>query len=188
MNVLIVPEDFRQDQYLLKPLFERLFEELGRPQKVMVCQNPRLRGVQQALDRERLRDIVTRYPMDDIFILCVDRDGMRNRKTRLIQIENEFTGLHTFIAENAWEEIETWALAGLKLRPGWTWRSVRSEVSVKETYFEPLARHMGLADGPGGGRKEMGMIAAQSIKAIRRKCPEDFGDLANRLQKLLAVA
>jgi hypothetical protein len=47
---------------------------------------------------------------------------------------------------------------------------------------------MGLADGPGGGRKEMGVIAAQSIKVIHRKCPEDFGDLANRLQKLLAVA
>ena len=31
MNVLIIPEDFRKDQYLLKPLFSRLFSTLGRP-------------------------------------------------------------------------------------------------------------------------------------------------------------
>jgi hypothetical protein len=54
--------------------------------------------------------------------------------------------------------------------------------------FEPLARQMGLADGPGGGgRKEMGAMAARHIPAIRRKCPEDFGSLANRLQALLTA-
>ncbi len=31
MNVLVIPEDFRKDQYLLKPLFTRLFSEIGRP-------------------------------------------------------------------------------------------------------------------------------------------------------------
>ena len=30
MRVLIVPEDFRKDQYLLKPLFARLFRSLRR--------------------------------------------------------------------------------------------------------------------------------------------------------------
>jgi hypothetical protein len=31
MNVLIIPEDFRKDQYLLLPLFTRLFSLIGKP-------------------------------------------------------------------------------------------------------------------------------------------------------------
>ena len=29
MRVLIIPEDFRKDQHILKPLFERLFRSLA---------------------------------------------------------------------------------------------------------------------------------------------------------------
>ena len=29
MNVFIIPEDFRNDQYILKPLFTRLFRRIG---------------------------------------------------------------------------------------------------------------------------------------------------------------
>ena len=31
MNVLIIPEDFRNDQHILKPLFRRLFRAIGKP-------------------------------------------------------------------------------------------------------------------------------------------------------------
>ena len=38
MNVLIIPEDFRTDQHILKPLFEKLFRDIGKPQaKVRIC-------------------------------------------------------------------------------------------------------------------------------------------------------
>ena len=50
MRVLVIPEDFRNDQYLLKPLFERLFRSIGKPRtRVQVCQNPLLGGVDEAL-------------------------------------------------------------------------------------------------------------------------------------------
>ncbi|MDE2841399.1 MAG: hypothetical protein OXM03_12295, partial [Chloroflexota bacterium] len=58
-------------------------------------------------------------------------------RQRLDQIEAEFGD--AFFAENAWEEIETWVLAGLELPTDWNWRDVRAEVHVKETYFEPFA-------------------------------------------------
>ena len=45
MRVLIIPEDFRNDQYLLRPLFDRLFRSLDIPAKVAVCQDPLLGGV-----------------------------------------------------------------------------------------------------------------------------------------------
>jgi hypothetical protein len=187
VNVLIIPEDFRKDQYLLKPLFSRLFSEIGKARiRLEVCQDPLLGGVTEALKSERLQEIVERYDgMTDLYILCVDRDGIESRRHRLNQIEQEFNSDRRFAAENAWEELETWTLAGLDLLPEWRWGDVRSTIQVKEEYFEPFARHRGVADGPGGGRKALGEEAARRIHAIRLKCPEDFDILAKRLEDMI---
>lgn len=184
MRVLVIPEDFRYDQYLLKPLFERLFRSIGKPRtRVRVCQNPLLGGVDEALKSERIQEVVDQHDgMTDIFILCVDRDGNRGRRTRLNRIEAEFGNVRTFLAENAWEEIETWALAGVDLPKDWRWADVRGEVHVKERYFDALAEERGVEDDPDGGRKTLGEEAARNIPAIRRKCPEDFDALARRLE------
>ena len=184
MNVMVIPEDFHNDQYILKPLFSRLFRRLGVPSvKVLVCQNPRLRGVAEALSAVHLAQILRRHEgMMDVFILCVDRDGDTNRRQSLNRLELEFNNGRIFLAENAWEELETWVLAGLDLPNSWPWADVRSEVHVKETYFEPLVAERGLSDSPGRGRKVLGEEASRHIDAIRQKCPEDFDDLARRLQ------
>ena len=189
MKVLVVPEDFRKDQYVLKPLFRRLFRELGRGSaRVTVCQDPLLGGIGEALKSERLAEVVDRYRgMVDVFVLCVDRDGEEGRRTRLNAIEEEFRATQPFLAENAWEELETWTLAGLDLPSTWRWSDVRSEVNVKERYFDELARERGVADAPGGGRRPLGEQAARRIEAIRQKCPEDFDALARRLEALVAA-
>ena len=184
MNVLVIPEDFRKDQYILKPLFERLFRTFGRRNaKIRVCQDPVLGGIGEAMKAERIAEIVSRYEgMTQIFILCVDRDGREGRRQGLDSLEGEFGNGRTFVAENAWEELETWVLAGLDVPKDWRWTDVRAEVHVKERYFEPLAAQRGVADGPGGGRKALGEEAARNLPAIRLKCPEDFDALAQRLE------
>ena len=184
MRILIIPEDSRRDKDILKPLFESLFTSIGKPRaRIQVCENPVLGGVVEALKSERIREIVSdNEGMTDIFILCVDRDGREGRRGRLNELEEEFSNTQTFLAENAWEEIETWVLAGLELPTGWNWTAVREEVSVKERYFEPFADQRGVADARGGGRKALGEEAARNIPAIRRKCPEDFDALAQRLE------
>ena len=182
MKVLVIPEDFRKDQYILKPIFEQLFIDLGRSSaRVRVCQEPLLGGIGEALKSERMAEVVERYPTIDIFILCVDRDGDVGRRQRLDQIEQEFGTGQTFFAENAWEELETWVLAGLDLPNDWQWQDVRAEVQVKERYFERLVAQRGLVDSPGGGRKVLGEEASRRIGAIRQKCSEDFDSLAQRL-------
>ena len=188
MNVLIIPEDFRKDQYILKPLFTRLFRRIGTPYvHVEVCQDPLLGGIGEALKSERLRDIVEQNRgMTDIFILCVDRDGAVGRRTRLDDIEAQFGS--TFLAENAWEELETWVLAGLDLTSNWRWSDVRAEINVKETYFEPYISQRGLAHTLGGGREMLGREASRHIRAIRQKCPEDFDALAQRLETAVATS
>jgi hypothetical protein len=141
VKVLIIPEDFRKDQYILKPLFDRLFAGFNRSNtKVVVCNAPLLQGVTEALKEDRLVDILARYPMIDIFVLCVDRDGVVGRRRRLDELERKLGTSRPFIAVNAWEELETWILAGLDLRKDWAWAEIRREISVKERYFEILAR------------------------------------------------
>ena len=183
MKVLIIPEDFRNDQYVLKPLFSRLLGTMvSRRVRVRVCQEL-LGGVGEALKVERLEEIIQQYEgTADVFILCIDRDGRPGRRQRLNDLETEFGDSQTFLAENAWEEIETWVLAGLDLPTDWSWRDVRAEVQVKETYFEPLADQRGLSESPGGGRQALGEEASRRISAIRKKCPEDFDALAKRLE------
>ena len=184
MKVMIIPEDFKNDHYILKPLFSRLFRNIRVPSvQIQICNNPRLRGVAQAMDSDRLAQIVQRYgSMMDAFVLCVDRDGVRGRRDRLDQIEKEFGNNRIFLAENAWEELETWVLAGVDLPRDWRWADVRAEVDVKERYFEPLADLRGLIDSPGGRRETLGQEASRRIVAIRQKCPEDFDSLARRME------
>lgn len=184
MNVLVIPEDFRKDQYILKPLFARLFQEAGKKRiRVRICQEPLLGGVVEALKSERIAEVVSKHRgMTDVFILCVDRDGHKNRRQRLDQIESEFKLDQVLLAENAWEELETWVLAGVDLPFEWSWKDVRAEVHVKETYFEPLVVRRNLSDSPGDGRKVLGEEASRRVDAIRRKCPDDFDALARRME------
>lgn len=56
--MLLIPEDFRNDQYILKPIFEGLIRDLGRPSlRVEMCLEPLLGGVGEALKSERLQEI-----------------------------------------------------------------------------------------------------------------------------------
>ena len=187
MNVLIIPEDFRKDQFILKPLFSELFRAIGkRHARVVVCQNPLLGGISEALKAKRIAAVVEKHEgMTDIFILCVDRDGNTNRRQRLNVLEEKFSTGRTFFAENAREELETWLLAGVDLPEDWRWQDVRAEVSVKENYFNPLAKQRNVGHTPGEGREVLGKEAARNIPTIRQKCPEDFDALAKRLETFI---
>ena len=74
MKVLVIPEDPTLDQYILKPIVERLFADLGKTPRVQILSNPRLRGIAQALDPARIANVVRKYPMVDLFLVMVDRD------------------------------------------------------------------------------------------------------------------
>ena len=114
MNVLVIPEDFRKDQYMLKPIITAILAEIGRIAKIRVCQDPLLGGISQALKWSRINEILNRYQgMVDLFLLRVDRDGIETRKQSLNRLEEKASEAlpegKLLLAENAWQEIEVWA-------------------------------------------------------------------------------
>jgi hypothetical protein len=191
--VLVIPEDFRKDQYLLKPIIEAMLDTIGkRRSKVIVCKDPLLRGVAQALNWTRIKEIVERYQgMVDLFLLCVDRDCVEGRRGALNQIEERAKEIlandKCLLAENAWQEIEVWALAGLDIPHDWPWQGIRAECNPKETYFKPYAAQRRLLDEPGEGRKTLGEEAARHYQRVRQLCPEDIQCLENRIRDWLRL-
>jgi hypothetical protein len=145
MKVLVIPEDFRKDQYMLLPIIKEMLSRVGKPHaNVQVCKDPLLGGVEQAMNWEKLREILDRYRgMVDLFLLCVDRDGQQGRRTALDNLEAKAASVlpsrRKFIAENAWQEIEVWVLAGHDLPKNWIWGDIRAELNPKETYFLPFS-------------------------------------------------
>ena len=188
MNVLVIPEDFRKDQYMLKPIIGAMMKQIGKPKaRVRVCQDPLLGGISEALKWERIEEIITRYQgMVNLFLLCVDRDGKEGRKQSLDKLEqrasNILTANRLFLAENAWQEIEVWVLAGHQLPKDWNWQKIRQKINPKETYFIPLAQQLNLLDSPGEGRKILALSAAQQYGRIRQLCPEDVAILEDRIK------
>lgn len=180
MRVLIIPEDVRLDQYMVKPLFQSMMKELGRPRaRVEVCQNPRFQGVSQVLDWGRMEPVLKQYrPIVDLVVICVDRDGKPGRDVVLRNLEDQsrelFAGTSkTVFAVNAHQEMEVWLLAGCQDLPkDWSWNVVREEPDPKEKYFEPYAEGRGVLDGPGQGRQRLGVEAAKQYGRIRQLCPE----------------
>lgn len=187
MNVLIIPEDFRNDQYVLQPIIEAMLKAVGKPRaKVIVCTDPLLGSVEQALRWERIQAIITRYQgMVDVFLLCVDRDGLPGRHSQLDELERQaaqFAPRCRFFAENAWRELEVWLLAGHDLPREWSWQEIRQERDPKERYFVPFAKSRGVLHEPGGGRKSLAAEAASRYSRIRSLCPEDIAALEDKIR------
>lgn len=187
MNVLVIPEDFRKDQYVLKPIIEAMLRNLGKPRaKVIVCRDPLLGGVNRAVNWLLIQEILGRYKgMVQLFLLVIDRDADSGRRAALDRLEKLAKGeLKTsamFFAEHAWQELEVWALAGADLPTEWAWADVRSHANSKEAYFEPYVAQRGLADEPGGGRRTLGREAGARYGRVRSLCREDVESLERRI-------
>ncbi len=128
--------------------------------------------------------------MVDVFLLCVDRDGELERRERHTHREVWAAQEHgrTLIAENAWQEIEVWVLAGLTLPAEWQWSAIRAERDPKEAYFIPFAEQRGVLNTPGQGRKILAEEAARNYKRIKQLCKKDVAALEANLHDWLHPA
>ncbi len=181
LKVLVIPEDPTHDQYVLKPVVEQLFEDLGQRARVEVLQNPRLRGVEQALAAESLAEIMSLYPMIDLFLLLVDRDAEPGRPARVARLERQFEALMACLAV---EEIEVWMLALHRDQLGVPWANVRAEVHAKEHFAVPFLLAHAPRLAPGQGRKWAMRGIGAAWSGLLQVCPE-LADLRRRLEARL---
>jgi hypothetical protein len=191
VRVLIIPEDFRKDQFILRPVIVRMLKHIGVRAKVEMCWT-RLAGVGEALKWDRISEILDdNRNMVDLFLLIVDRDCKESRRQRLDNIEakaKKFFGeaRSCLIAENAWQEVEVWVLAGMPDLPReWAWAEVRAECDPKETYYDPFAEQRGVCFAAAEGRDVLGKEAAANYKRVRALCPDDIQNLETRIRLAL---
>ena len=184
MKVMVIPEDPTRDQYILKPVMERMFLELGRRARVQVLCNPRLRGVAQALDAATLARVVAMYPMIDLFCILVDRDGeldVRPVQARMREEEHP----DRLMVCLAVEEVEVWMLAVHRERLATPWQDIRSERDPKERFAEPFLATHAPRSSLGAGRVWAMRDLGSKWRGVLTVCPE-LDELQQRLGAWLA--
>lgn len=180
---MVVPEDPRLDQYILKPLVEQLFADLGKSTaRIEILSRPRLRGVAQALDAAVLAEVMETYRMFDLFLVLVDRDGRTERYAEATARENEHPN-QLFVCL-AIEEVEVWMLAIHRDALEHNWSDVRADHDPKERFAHPfLAEHAPKLD-LGGGRAWAMRPLGQKWKGVLDVCPE-LAELRRRVSSWL---
>jgi hypothetical protein len=171
MKVLVIPEDPTYDQYILKPIVERIFTDLDRSARVEVLQDPHLRGIGDALDPQIVQEIVADNPMVDLFILMVDRDCNRYKnETKAIARKEEHP--ERLLACLAIEEVEVWMLWLHRDHLNAPWQEVRQHCDPKEEYAEPFLRSQGWTSRVGNGRKRAMRALGAAWDGLKKACPE----------------
>jgi hypothetical protein len=178
LKVLVIPEDPALDQYILKPVVERIFADLGRRARIDVLANPRLRGVAQALDATVIAGVVDMYRMIDLFLLIVDRDSVETRAGVAAAREQDHPD--RLIACLAIEEIEVWMLAIHHEAIPLPWGEVRSERNVKERIARPFLAERAPRYAVGVGRAWAMRDLGAQWRGVLARCPE-LEDLKQRI-------
>ena len=173
MKVLVILEDPTLDQYVVKPIVEKLLDDLGKIARVEVLRDPHLRGQQEALDAHVLAEIVEDNPMVDLFLLMVDRDCNRlgaEEKVAVRESEHD----RRLVGCVAIEELEVWML-GLydqKHLPA-PWKEIRRHCDPKEQYAEPFLAQAGWSTYVGRGRKRaMDALGRGGLRRLLTRCEE----------------
>jgi hypothetical protein len=183
VKVMVIPEDPTLDQYILEPVIERMFLDLGRKARVQVLANPRIRGVAQALDAATVARVVAMYPMIDLFCILVDRDGEPGRRIEADMREADHPD--RLMVCLAVEEVEVWMLAVHRERLAAPWQEIRSERDPKERFARPfLAEHaprQSLGEGRVWAMRDLG----SKWRGVLAVCPE-LEELQQRLGAWLA--
>lgn len=179
MKILVIPEDPKLDQYILKPVVARIFADLDKFPRIDVLSNPRLRGVAEALGSAKLADIVATFPMIDLFLVIVDRDGVKSRQDTVTAREAEHPQ-RLFVCL-AIEEIEVWMLAIHSKVLDTPWREIRAEVHPKERFAIPFLNERAPRLDLGQGRTWAMRDLGGQWRGVLKRCPE-IRDLKQRLK------
>jgi hypothetical protein len=187
---MIIPEDSTLDRYVLQPIVQHIFEDLGRKAYVEVFQGSKVRGIDKALDPEFVAGIISdREAMFDLFLLLVDRDCNDGRRSGRNNVEmarqREAESRNRLLACLAEEEIEVWMLALHRDELDARWSDVRQDCHPKEQYADVFLKKKGWLSTLGKGRKKAMEGLGSKWQGLLQVCPE-LDDLKQRIGLWLA--
>ena len=189
-GVLVIPEDPTYNGHILKPLCERILEAAGRPRAyIKILTDPKVAGDSDA-KAKILSEIPETWDHMDLMLFIRDADG-KDRNAEFARLEENLANRKKpakLICCAAVQEVEAWLLAGhiQKLKANnWSWSAIRSEISLKEVYFQPFLDQHGDAMIPGGGRRLLMQQALANYDGIKQRCPE-LQTLEDRIREFIA--
>lgn len=183
-RVVVVPEDPRNNGYILHPLVVRILSECGKPNaRVTVLTNPRAKGYEHA--KQLLQDqVLDTYSHQDLILFLPDADGNdRSAEFERLEAQAREEGV-TLLCCAAAQEVETWLLAGHTERLTQPWSEIRDDASVKENVFRPFLEKYGDSKRPGGGRDLLMNQTLSNYRGLTDRCPE-LRNLENRICQLI---
>jgi hypothetical protein len=183
VRVLVVCEDPTHDQYIVKPVLQRLLKDVRPAASVEVLPDARLGGIDDLL-RELPAIVADNWKLD-LFVVIADRDGdRRNNTTRTQDAAARATagGGKPVVACCAVEEVETWMLALYRNEVGALWTTVRADCDVKDRAEAFLKRKE--FGGPGRGRKAAMRALSGQWQGLLQLCDE-IGVLRDRIAAAL---
>ncbi len=161
LRVSVVCEDHTNDQYIVRPVLQRLLTSLGKGRaSVSVVTSPRLRGYPSL--RAQACAVLEQYGyVSDLVIFVVDadgEDGQNGRRDRAAELRGVLAGCRAHVEKGlvvaAIQEVEVWALWGYRAEIAVPWATVRSDRDVKEAFFDPLLEPSDVRS-PGRGRQRL---------------------------------
>jgi hypothetical protein len=171
VKVLIIPEDPTLDRHILKPVVESIFQYIGKPARVDMLEDPHLTGVSHALNPGTIEGIVLDNPMEDLFLVIVDRDGDNSGyELAVAQLLRNHPG--KLLACLAHQEVEVWMIALHRDNIDAAWRDVRSHRDPKERFVRPFLEKMGWSGLVGRGYKRAMRDLPGQWRGLLSVCPE----------------
>ena len=183
-KVLVIPEDPKNNGYILKPVVERVFREAGRPNaQITMLRHPKLHGITSAKDAIR-HDLPEIWRWMDLWVFLPDAD--RTNDVALAALEAEMRGQGiTLIGCAAKPEVEALMLAGHRDRLRIPWSAVAGHPRFKEEVFDPFLEEHGYPDLPGNGREKLTRETLNNYDALKQLCPE-IAQFEERVRVFLA--
>jgi len=137
---------------------------------VSVLTNPHLRGISQV--KAQLPGNIDRYRHLDLLLCLVGADGKgRSMEFADMEAKARQSGVRLLCCA-AVQEVEIWLLAGHAAKLPVPWRQARSEVSLKEKYFQSFLNQHGDKRRPAGGREHLMRQTLNNYRGLKKRCPK----------------
>lgn len=168
-KVLVIPEDPTFNGYLLKPLVERLLDEVGKPKaQVLVLRDPKTGGFEHAWDLIEKGEL-QRYGYYDLWLFLPDGDKAKNLGLLEATVKGQKAPL---IASYLAPEVEVTVIAGHPRADTKGWKAKKEHPKFKEAIFNPFLVAHGNPAAPGHGREKLMCEALQNYNRMKQLVPE----------------